>query len=320
MGHACFHRRQAVTLLEVILAMSLLVVLTTMTYWFYGSALETRARDTDRAKKLQLVRVVLQRMATEVRQAIVVGRGDGVGIVGQAESIAITSLRVPSRELSRERLPREPDPPAEFDLVDVEYHIARHPDILHEEKGYEKSLGLTRVERRLPGLSRAMLKRLYEGEAQSPDDITEILEEEGLLSEDEGAGNAGFGLADEINWEELYSTDIRYLRFCYYDGYSWWDSWEVSGENPLPQLVMITIGFEMHPPFDAEFGEREEEAEEFCTCMNREPTDCEPLPPDQLATTVRVAQADTFFRSRITRETQSMLERVEGDEAEEEVK
>jgi hypothetical protein len=86
----------------------------------------------------------------------------------------------------------------------------------------------------------------------------------------------------------------------------------VAGENPLPQLVMVTIGFEMHPPFESEFGERDEEAEKFCTCMNREPMDCEPLPLDQMATTVRVTQADTFFRSRITRETQSLLEQVPG--------
>ena len=44
---------------------------------------------------------------------------------------------------------REEPPPAEYDLVKTEYWIARHPEILHED-GWERALGLARVEHRIP--------------------------------------------------------------------------------------------------------------------------------------------------------------------------
>ena len=66
--------RRGITLLEILLAMSLLVLLTSMTYWFYGSMLGSRQRDTKQARKLQLARVVLHRIAKEIRQVSAVGR------------------------------------------------------------------------------------------------------------------------------------------------------------------------------------------------------------------------------------------------------
>ena len=76
----------------------------------------------------------------------------------------------------------------------------------------------------------------------------------------------------------------------------------------MPQLVMVVIGFEGHPPFGEEFGETEEE--EFCTCLNDNALECERLAPDQFSTVVRVTQADPFFRSRISRETQAFMEEL----------
>ena len=90
-----------------------------------------------------------------------------------------------------------------------------------------------------------------------------------------GGGNSleeDNALETEVNWQELYSQEIRYLRFCYYDGLTWWDDWHVSGENPLPQLVLATIGFEAHPPCGEEFGQDEDNVE-FCECLNRDPPD-----------------------------------------------
>ena len=90
-------RRRALTLLEIVLAMSLLVVLSSMTYWFYGSALETRRAGTVRAHRLRLVRVVLDRMAREVRQASMITADNRVGIRGEAERIWLSTLGVSSK-------------------------------------------------------------------------------------------------------------------------------------------------------------------------------------------------------------------------------
>lgn len=235
-----------------------------------------------------------------------------MGIRGQKESIALSTLRVPTKELSKKRSSREAPPSAEFDLVAVQYKIARHPDILHDD-GYEMPLGLARVEVLIP---RAMApgeanpnqtKQPSEGSTDGAAPPEEVLLDE-LFSED-GTDDEDVSLGPDINWEELYAPEIRFIRFCYYDGYKWWDDWQVAGENPLPQLVQITIGFEGHPPCGEEFGQ-DKLNEEFCECLNKDPVDCEPLPKDQYSTIVRVTGADPLFRSRVSRESQSVLEQM----------
>jgi len=316
--------RRAVTLLEVLLAMTLLVLLTSMTYWFYAATLRTREEDTQVARKQQLARVIMLRLSMEIRQASQITTNGRVGIRGEAEHIWLSSLRVPSRELSKDPSVLLEPPSSEFDLVKIEYSIARHPEILHED-GYEEALGLARVEHRIPRPDSADQEDVFpsrqffgddgssNGNDNSAADDAAVEQEWERLLEEEADGPQ-IGIEDEINWEELYSKEIRFLRFCYYDGYNWWDDWDVVGENPLPQLVQVTIGFESRPPFDAEFGVEEEDADEFCTCMNKDPSDCLPLPPDQYTMTVRIPQADPFFRSRVTKETQALVKQVVGEE------
>jgi len=307
-----YPRRRGVTLLEILLAMSLLVTLTSMTYWFYSSSMETNQRGTLEADKLRLARVVLDRIATEIRQASSTTAEDRMGIHGQKESIAVSTLRVPTKELSKKRSSREAPPSAEFDLVAVQYKIARHPDILHKD-GYEMPLGLARVEVLIPravapgAAGTGEAEQPAEGSSNSTAPPEEAFLDE-LFSEDE-TGDTDASLEPDINWEELYAPEIRFIRFCYYDGYKWWDDWQVAGENPLPQLVQITIGFEGHPPCGEEFGQ-DEINEEFCECLNKDPVDCEPLPKDQYSTMVRVTGADPLFRSRVSRESQSVIDQM----------
>lgn len=338
------HARPAVTLLEIILAMGILVFVSSMTYWFYSSSLETSEEGTAAAQKLRLVRVVLDRMATEIRQAAVITVDNRVGVRGEAERIWLSTYRVPRQEHSRTKMMMEMSsvtdepPPGEYDLTKVEYRIVRHPEVLHED-GYEFPLGLARVETLIPRPDNTVrtdealeederdLEEESEGEDEDEDEGEDELEDEGEdpfldgeLSEDgdeEEGGDAS--LEPEIEWDELYAPEIRYLRLCYYDGHKWWDTWEVAGESPLPQLVMVTIGFEPRPPFGEEFGlgEIAEINEEFCECLNEDPVDCEPLAEDQFSTVVRVPQSDPLFRSRISRETQALVRELSAGEDEE---
>jgi hypothetical protein len=302
-----------VTLLEILLAMSLLVTLTSMTYWFYGSSLETTRKGTTEADKLRLARVVLERITTEIRQANSTTAEDRMGIRGDKESIAISTLRVPTKELSKTRLPHDPPPPAEFDLVAVQYKIARHPDILHDD-GYELPLGLARVEvliprAEMPGAAPTAADQQPTEESQKDKTFSPQAAVMDELFADDGTARQDLSLQPDINWEELYASEIRYLRFCYFDGYKWWDDWQVAGENPLPQLVQITIGFEGHAPCDEAF-EEDKTNEEFCECMNKDPVECLPLAKDQFSTVVRLTGADPLFRSRVSRESQSVLEKA----------
>ena len=292
--------------------MSLLVTLTSMTYWFYSSSMETNQKGTMEADKLRLARVILDRITTEIRQASSTTAEDRMGIRGEKESIAISTLRVPTKELSKKRSSRDAPPPGEFDLVAVQYKIARHPDILHED-GYEMPLGLARVEVLIPRAVAPGVAKTGQTEqpAEGSSDGTVPPEKAPLeeLFSEEGVGEKDVSLGPDINWEELYAPEIRFLRFCYYDGYKWWDDWQVAGENPLPQLVQITIGFESHPPCGEAFGQ-DKTNEEFCECLNKDPVDCEPLPKDQYSTVVRVTGADPLFRSRVSRESQSVIDQM----------
>lgn len=325
--------RRGVTLLEIILAMGLLVLLTSLTYWFYGSSLQSRQRGTMEAQRLRLVRAVLDRMGTEIRQASVITAEGRVGLRGEAERLWLSTLRLPSRDTVEELDNLRAQTAGEFDLVKVEYKIVRHPDILTDD-GYERPLGLARVEITVPRADSAQLGVASEGrprtvesgqtEAAPADgevndnaaDFDPLIDEARLDEEFFGTQIDGEVLnpEDEIAWEELYAPEIVYLRFCYFDGNRWWDDWDVRGENPLPQLVQATVGFVPHPPFDTEFAD--DEVREFCLCQNRDPSDCLPLPAGEYTAVIRIPQADPLFRSRMTRETQDFAQRLqEGGEA-----
>ena len=322
------YARPAVTLLEIVLAMGILVFVSSMTYWFYSSSLETSEEGTAAAQELRLMRVVLDRITTEIRQAAVITVDNRVGVRGEAERIWLSTYRVPRQEHSRTRMLLEMSsvtdepPPAEYDLMKVEYRIVRHPEVLHQD-GYEFPLGLARVETLIPRPDRVQTGKAVEkderdiaGGNEAEDEVENEVEEpflNGELSGDQEE-RGDVSLEPEIEWDELYAPEIRYLRLCYYDGHRWWDTWEVAGESPLPQLVMVTIGFEPRPPFGEEFGlgEIAEINEEFCECLNQEPVDCEPLAQDQYSTVVRVPQSDPLFRSRISRETQALVQELSG--------
>lgn len=329
-------RRRAVTLLEVALAMGLLVALSSTTYWFYASALETRRQETETARKLRLTRVILDRISNEIRQASLVTQGGRVGLRGEPERIWLSTLRVPRRAFGQDLYFEDSEATVgQYDMVKVEYRIARHPEILDED-GHERALGLARVELLTPRQDSAETGKAFEDRSLTDSaflsgpnpqnqqsggaaggDAGDEAGDGAFLDDDEYFGdedeNSGSDPVDEINWEELYAPEIKHLRFCYFDGRNWWNDWNVQGENPLPQAVMIVIGFEGHPPFGEEEGTSEDL--EFCECMNAEETiECEELDDDQIATVVRVPQADPLFRSRVQRETQALTEGRSGQE------
>ncbi|MCH8966368.1 MAG: hypothetical protein IID43_01700 [Planctomycetes bacterium] len=299
------------TLLEVTLAMGLLVLLSSMTYWFYSSVLETKAVETQRVRKLRLSRVTLDRLVTEIRQTSLVASGGGSGFRGGPEHIWLSTLRVPTRRLMPTGSQRDEPPTPQTDLVHVEYWIVRNPDILHQD-GYELALGLARVEVEVP---RSYVAQIAAAPQDSPEEATgDELDNFAGLGDEELLGDTSSGggpdLGPDVNWAELYAPEIRFLRLCYFDGNKWWNDWDVGGENPLPQLVRVTIGFAGAPPYGEDFGTRDDE--EFCTCLNEDPIDCDRLPPDQFMAVVRLPLADPLFRSRLIRESQAFIEELGG--------
>ncbi len=337
------HRaRRGLSLIEVVLAMGLLVVLSGLTYWFYSASLASRDAGLRSVGRLQLARTIVDRMATEIRQIASESRFRDVSVRGEPDRLWLVSYRTPGVEMGRWRAAASAaqEPLGEFDLHKVEYKLARHPGVIHEE-GFEMPLGLARVELRVPRQDSAETGAAFAEDASQRGETIEITTggssgfgiprevagegaggEEGTDGEEAGAEDE---LADpemeeadgsEIQWEELYAPEIRYLRFCYYDGKKWWDDWDITGEAALPQLIQITVGFEPWAPYGEEFGVDEvkkEIVDRACECMNEDPSDCERQPADQYTVVVRIHQADMFFRSRITKESQALVKELTGE-------
>ncbi|MCP4245449.1 MAG: hypothetical protein GY778_00215 [bacterium] len=253
-------RVPAVTLVETLLAVSLMVTLMGIMYWFYGSTLETREDGLKRTRDVQLARVLLQRMAEEIRQASGNTAGYGVGLVGEKHGVSVNTLVIPDRILGEKRSVFDEQVAGQFDLQEVRYYIAwdeENPD----ENGDPRSLGLVRKVTKT--FNRGVVFD-FGGE-----DEEDVEDEESLAVK-----------------EELYAPEIKFLEFRYFDGASWWEDWQLGAGNTLPLMVRITLGYTALLPED------EEELDLVEDNFLRDEDERDPVPDDQFTMFVRVLQAD----------------------------
>jgi hypothetical protein len=267
---------RAFTLIEMVISTGLLVLMLSTLYWFYASSLTNRNEGTDRARRMQLARVVLDGVAEEVRLCAGNTNGYGSGLFGSENAASIFTLTLPTKELMRRRSLTEKPLAGQFDLKEVRYYIAWDEENLDDE-GNPRPLGLVR---------------------RVTQTFNQVLIIEGEEGSDETAAIK----------EELYAPEIKFIEFRYFDGQKWWDTWEVIGGNSLPQAVMITVGYTPVLPEgyrDMEVIDEEE---------NLDPEEWRELYTDRYMTIVRLAQADRFFGSRISREAASFGEAQESIE------
>ncbi|MHC4609477.1 MAG: hypothetical protein ACYS7M_03930 [Planctomycetota bacterium] len=253
------HVRRAVTLLETVLAVSLMVTFMGMMYWFYESSLETREEGLKRTHDVQLARVLLQRMAEEIRQASGNTPGYGTGLIGYKHGISVNTLVIPDKILAQKRSVFDEQIAAQFDLQEVRYYIAWDEENLDEE-GNPRPLGLVR----------RVSKTFNRGVVLETDSEEEETEEE------EAAAVK----------EELYSPEIKFLEFRYFDGASWWEDWELAQGNSLPLMVRVTVGYTPLLP------EEEEELDLVEDNFLRDEEERDRIPDDQFTMFVRLVQSD----------------------------
>jgi type II secretory pathway pseudopilin PulG len=285
-GLAALRRgRTAFTLLEVILALSLLVLVLGFLFQFYYNSMNHRQRSVASTSEAHLARVLLRQITSELRSAVGFAPGFGPGIIGQRYEITLQTTAVPPKEMFRPRLVTEDPLPGQHDIKQVRYFIAWDEDHTNDE-GIPLAFGLVRQE----------LKTLRQAVVVGSKDIeSDVFEEQGQEPESQDEA------AEESVRLQLYAPEIKLLEFRYYDGAQWHREWQVRQGNALPQMVRVTVGFTTCGEEDID----EMELEEIDIGFDAEQ---EQFPPRSYTAYVRLKQADTFFGSRMTRAASSLME------------
>ena len=260
--------RGAFTLLEVVLSLSIVAVVSGVMYWFFWNSMSTTEEHAAKSRDVQLVRVVLDRLARELRQANGFVPGYGAGIIGYEHALSINTVVLPDKKLMYPRSIKDQQEVGQFDIQEVRYYIGWDEENT-DENGDPRALGLVRR------VSKTFLRE--------------------VVIEGDEEGDAGEEEQTVAVKEELYAPEIKYIEFKYFDGATWWDDWEITQGNALPQIVRVTVGFEPVLPEEEEMDLVEDD-------FLRDEAELEPLAADRSAMFIRLVQADTFFGSRLTRE------------------
>ncbi len=212
--------RAAFTLLEVVLAIVIAVGLLTAVLLFYRQAATLRGDILGRTEELSAVRLVMDRIASELR-TLPASAGEGARLLqGDSHSLRIVRVAVPSRTSWRGgSLGRVAA--AETDLLEVVYSLSSEtnaPGILREERAHTRKAAVSTL----------------------------------LVADPE---NLSTNLAVNASAPPLTET-IRHLRFRYFDGSGWSDSWE---RTSPPLGVEISLGLEPSPEQDFVAGNADEQ-------------------------------------------------------------
>lgn len=265
-------RRRALTLVELLLALGLIVLVSTTMFLFYERTLKSRDWGERIMSDSQLARTIANLIAEEIRSANGFVTTLGPGISGDDRTISIQTVALPDRALFLERSIKDEPLPAECDLRHVQYYLAYDPD----DAQYAYPDG--RTADAPMGLVRREIRTLYQPVTDETRKQTVDL--------------------------DLVAPEMKYIRFRYFDGVDWVDKWDIGKDlegglgNSLPQAVEITVGYKELPPKDESELAAEEENERESDLIPSQP---EPYDPRTFTLVVRLPQADPFLGSRMMR-------------------
>lgn len=208
--HPPLPARRAFTLVEVVLALAIATALLVTALLFYGQATELRGHILRESERNTAIRLVLERLAIDLREAVA-GQGDG-GFSGGPESLSL--VRPMAAEAGN----------AGLGLLRVSYSLVRS-----NEGTNNTVLGIDRREQPLRGVARPRTNLLFAAAFAS----------DGTNFPAGAAANASATNAPRPAPPSLLSEDIRHLRFRYWDGAAWSSSWTNGG---LPTGVEVVLG------------------------------------------------------------------------------
>ncbi len=268
-------RRRALTLLEVVIAITLIVLLLGSILTFFWQSIEIRRQAVASADRTEIARQMLDRLSKELRGCVGL---DQIGfpveqrLVGDRRSVTFLTTVLPAKSQYDFYRESEDLPPAQHDLTLVTYKLWVDPQQT-TESGDPIVGGILRTE-----------KKTLNQYVVNEDDPLDVR-------------------------NDLWSHELGYLEFRYYDGIEWDTKWDVTEGNSLPQLIQIAVGFNSITKVELEDQD-----------LTQYPLSDYPLGDDQVhadrySTIVRIPAADQFFSSRIQRVGKQVTEQLGVDQS-----
>jgi len=226
------------TLIETVLAIGIAIGMMVVVLYFYQQTSSARSALLQETEKITAIRRIMDRITADLRGAI---RDDylQMGILGGPDYIQMLTPQIPP--LQPWNVPREEAGNSFYpqsDLVEIGYVMRS------VSEGTNSVPGLMRWQE--PFLESAAL--LDEDILQDPVGISSTnftsVATNAAPGEDSVALEAEDSNGPSFLLESPVLPQIRFLRFRYYDGVSWWDSWEFTD---LPLGVEITLASEPMP-------------------------------------------------------------------------
>jgi type II secretory pathway pseudopilin PulG len=292
-SHQPRHRRPALTLLEVIISLGLIAGLLGAMLTFLWQVVEVRDAATEAADRTQIARQVLSRIAAELRgclgyeefgfpieqqlveedvldEAEQVDRAPVVEgtvplLIGDRRNITFVTTTLPAEHQYEFYRADDYVPPAQHDITQISYWLWVDPEETDED-GEPIIGGIIRTEKKT--LNQFLV------ELDDPLDVR----------------------------NEIWSPELGYLEFRYFDGADWDVKWDVTEGNSLPQLIQVTVGF--NPCTRDELDNRD--LEEYP--LEQYPYGDDRAHPDRYSIIVRIPAADKFFGSRVQKVGQELAE------------
>ena len=260
--------RRALTLFEVLIAIPLVAILLGSLLTFFWQTLRAREAAARHGDRTQIAQQVLERMAAELRAAVALDRPGFPVQQFSGTRRKVTFLASPWPPESGDtqygtvdvgRLPLG-------DLREITYELWIDPEQT-TESGDPVIGGILRTERRPV---------------------------EPAVSEEDVAEDAAL----EYLRRDLWSHELGYLEFRYFDGVEWSTTWEVKSGNAVPHLVQVTVGFDSLTKFELEDQDLEEER-----ALSELDRIGPPVKtgPGRYSTIVRLPAADVTFAARLNK-------------------
>jgi len=239
------------TLIEAVLALTLMIMLLSGVYGFYVTTLRARDVGSHIARDVLLAHSLLERMADEIRHTSDMVPGDGIAFSGTHDKLVVIRTGMPENyAFDKHDSKRDKLPPAQMDISRVTYELI-WDDELTDDDGVKLCHGLLRSEQRTFDPNPKLVMKVAEDEAPPPEDGKDA---------DQNAPGPKVMPVDR----ELVAPEIKYVRFEYFDGAEWRDRWQAQQgdtdastgtlDHALPQAVRITLGHDRVAP---EYEERD---------------------------------------------------------------